>query len=148
MKPTAIYIPEIGKTFFIDEIISITDIIFLNPADYDFTAAYFEIQFKNKKKIKIKNFKLYEYEGDEGDGYNYCKEKFDFKIIINIRNQFLQHTNIINAQETDKEQVIFPKYLVMQHSYPAAFVVRKKDFIDYDSKDELEFIPIKIGSIS
>ena len=54
----------------------------------------------------------------------------------------------LNAQETDKEQVIFPKYLVMQHGYPTAFVVRKKDFTDYDSKDELEFIPIKIGSIS
>lgn len=137
MKPIAIYIPQLGKTFFIEEIISISDITLFKPSYYDFTAAYFEIQFKNKKKIKIKNFKWHE--GDEND---FCEEKFNFSVITDIRNEFLKYINIVNAQTTDKEQ---PKFLVMEDNYPISFVVNKKDY----KRDggNVEFIPIKTGEI-
>lgn len=97
MKPTAIYIPELGKVFFIEEIISISDITtFKNDNE---VLGYFEIDFKCRKKIKIQSFIV-----ESGDCDDYYYKKFDIKVLESIRNQFLQHCNIINAQETDKEQ--------------------------------------------
>lgn len=65
---------------------------------------YFEIKFKSRKKKTIKNYKnLY------GEEYDYRIKKFDIKVLEKIRNEFFKYTNIINAQETDKEQ---PKHLV------------------------------------
>lgn len=97
MKATAIYIPELGRVFFIEEIISISNITtFKNDNE---VLGSFEIVFKCRKNIKISNFTT-----ESGDYDDYYYEKFNIEILKSIRNQFLQHCNIINAQETDKEQ--------------------------------------------
>lgn len=138
MKVKAIYIAELGETFFIEEIASITDVIEIK--NYQINSSFqFSIYFKSGLCRTIRNHRTL-----PGQSMNvYTKEWLE-----SIRKQFLKHIKLINAQETDKEQLKFPKYLVMQHNYPAAFVINKKDYTDYDSKEELEFIPIKIGDIS
>lgn len=183
MKTKAVYIPELGETFFIEEIVSITDIIEID--NYKTRSTYkFDIYFKSGMVKTIRNYSTLK---------NSSIKIHPKEWLESIRSEFLKYTNMINndeqlkftqkekefliqcieyyryksdrdtstaeeenkilnklknAQETDKEQLIFPKYLVMQHNYPVAFVINKKDYTDYDSKEELEFIPIKIGNIS
>lgn len=104
MKPTAIYIPILGKTFFIEEIISISDIKSFKEGDI--TYGSFTIEFKNKKKKKISNYQIDRFCHDYIDE-DYRKQLFDIKHLEKIRNEFFKYINIINAQETDKEQDSF-----------------------------------------
>ena len=97
MKAKAIYIPELGKTFFIEEIISISDIKSFKKGNI--TYGSFTIEFKNKKKKKISNYRI-----ERGVEEDYLIPMFDIKHLEEIRNEFFKYINIINAQETDKEQ--------------------------------------------
>jgi len=96
MKAKAIYIPELGKTFFIEEIISISDIKSFKKGNI--TYGSFTIEFKNKKKKKISNYRI-----ERGVEEDYLIPMFDIKHLEKIRNEFFKYINIINAQETDKE---------------------------------------------
>lgn len=94
MKATAIYIPELGETFFIEEIVSISDIQLYGNHTVD-TYQFF-IGFKNGLLREINTVR------NLNTGFiNIQKREW----LESIRNQFLQHTNIINAQETDKERL-------------------------------------------
>lgn len=105
MKPTAIYIPILGKTFFIEEIISISDIKSFKEDDIMYGS--FTIEFKNKKKKKISNYRIEDFYHDDYDEESLYVQKFDIKHLEEIRNEFFKYINVVNAQETDKEQDSF-----------------------------------------
>lgn len=128
MKPTAIYIPELGKVFFIEEIESISDI-----KSYKKEFGYFEIKFKYGKKKIIRNCKI-----SYGEEDDYYYERFNIKVLELIRNQFLQYTNIINAQETDKESLKYS--LTANELHELMFNCQEKRFTSKSWKNAANFL--------
>jgi len=105
MKAKAIYIPELGETFFIEEIISISDIVFKQFDKDGFKYGSFSIDFNDKKKKTITNYEMHSLSilCFEDEDECFLIQKFDIKHLEKIRNEFFKYINIINAQETDKE---------------------------------------------
>jgi hypothetical protein len=97
MEAKAIYIPQLGKTFFIEEIESISDIEIFKKE-----FGFFKIKFKYGKKKTIKNYKI-----GQGEEDIYYHDRFELGVLESIRNEFLKYINIINNQKITEKQLKF-----------------------------------------